>query len=78
VDSIPGLEYFALATDVIGNQMGGSSIKHVYANIFAGLYHGQLGRVIESHAYIANACTTLQNIMRPYVRTSGHTRHKVG
>jgi len=66
-DNIPGLEYFAIASDIIGNQLGGSSIDHVYANVFAGLFYGQLGRVIESHAYIAHASTILMNIMRPYV-----------
>lgn len=64
-DVIPGLEYFAIATDIIGNQLGGNTLNHVYASIFAGLYHGQLGRVIESHAYIAHGCTVLMNILRP-------------
>jgi len=64
-DSIPGLEYMAIATDIIGNQLGGQLMYHVYANLFAGLFHGQLGRVIESHSYIAQACTTLMNILRP-------------
>ncbi|MBE3043316.1 hypothetical protein IMZ48_12245 [Candidatus Bathyarchaeota archaeon] len=64
-DVIPGLEYFAIATDIIGNQIGGNSLNHVYASIFAGLYHGQLGRVIESHAYIGHGCTVLWNILRP-------------
>ena len=64
-DVIPGLEYFAIATDIIGNQLGGNTMNHVYAGIFAGLFHGQLGRVIESHAYIAHACNVLMNIMRP-------------
>lgn len=64
-DVIPGLEYFAIATDIIGNQMGGNTLNHVYASIFAGLYQGQLGRVIESHAYIAHGCTVLMNVLRP-------------
>lgn len=64
-DTIPGLEYFAIATDIIGNQLGGNTMNHVYAGIFAGLFHGQLGRVVESHAYIAHACNVLMNILRP-------------
>ena len=64
-DVIPGLEYFAIATDIIGNEIGGNSLNHVYASIFAGLYHGQLGRVIESHAYIGQGCAVLWNIIRP-------------
>lgn len=66
LDVIPGLAYFALATDVLGNQLAGNSLQHVHANILAGLYHGQLGRVMESHGYIAAACRSLQVILRPY------------
>ncbi|KAG4427655.1 hypothetical protein IFR05_016861, partial [Cadophora sp. M221] len=65
IDVIPGLAYHALATDVIGNQVAGNSLQHVHANILAGLYHGQLARVMESHAYIAAACRGLQVILRP-------------
>jgi hypothetical protein len=65
LDVIPGLFYFALATDIIGNQLGGNSLQHVHVNILAGLYHGQLGRVLESHAYIHQACRALQVILRP-------------
>jgi hypothetical protein len=65
LDIIPGLFYFALASDIIGNQLGGNSLQHVHVNILAGLYHGQLGRVLESHAYIHQACRALQVILRP-------------
>ncbi|KUJ11887.1 uncharacterized protein LY89DRAFT_593488 [Mollisia scopiformis] len=67
LDIIPGLSYFALATDVLGNQLAGNSLQHVHANILAGLYHGQLGRVMESHGYIAAACRSLQIILRPKI-----------
>lgn len=65
LDLIPSLSYFALATDILGNQNGGNSLQHVHANILAGLYHGQLGRVLESHSFIHNACRALQHILRP-------------
>jgi hypothetical protein len=65
LDVLPGLPYFAIATDIIGNQLGGNSLQHVHANILAGLYHGQLGRVLESHTYIHSACRGLQAILRP-------------
>jgi hypothetical protein len=65
LDVIPGLAYFAFATDIIGNQLGGNSLQHVHTNILAGLYHGQLARVMESHAYIHQACRSLQVILRP-------------
>jgi len=67
LDVIPGLAYFAYATDIIGNQLGGNSLQHVHVNILAGLYHGQLARVMESHAYIHQACRGLQVILRPQV-----------
>ena len=63
---IPGLEYFAFATDILGNHQGAyNHIKDVYANIFACLYHGQLGRPMESFAFIHRASHKLQVIMRP-------------
>jgi len=65
LDFIPGLTYFAFATDIIGNQAGGNSLQHVHANILASLYHGQLCRPLESHAYLHQACRSLQVILRP-------------
>ncbi|KAK3175613.1 hypothetical protein K4F52_010117 [Lecanicillium sp. MT-2017a] len=63
---IPGLEYFAFATDILGNHTGSyNSMKNVYANIFAGLYQGQLARPLESFAYIHQAGHKLQVAMRP-------------
>lgn len=63
MDVIPGLAYFAAATDIIGNQLGGNTLRHVQVNILAGLYHSQLARVSESHAYIHEACRALQVIL---------------
>jgi hypothetical protein len=65
LDVIPGLDYFATATDILGGQLAGTTLKHVYANILAGLYYGQLGRVIESYTHIQLAGHTLQKKMRP-------------
>ncbi|TVY84323.1 hypothetical protein LSUE1_G000989 [Lachnellula suecica] len=65
LDVIPGLAYFVYVTDIIGNQLGGNSLQHVHCNILAGLYHGQLARVMESHSYIHQACRGLQVILRP-------------
>ncbi|KAI0845980.1 hypothetical protein F5Y00DRAFT_254929 [Daldinia vernicosa] len=65
LDVIPGLEYFALAMDIMGSHMGGFNLKHVYVHILAGLYYGQLGRVLESWSYISLASRNLQVILRP-------------
>lgn len=64
--AIPGLEYFAFATDILGNHAGAyKNMKNIYALIFAGLYHGQLARPMESFAFIHQASHKLQVIMRP-------------
>ncbi|KAI1211583.1 uncharacterized protein F4807DRAFT_473035 [Annulohypoxylon truncatum] len=65
LDVIPGLEYFALAMDIMGSHMGGFNLKHIYVHILAGLYYGQLGRVLESWSYISLASRNLQVILRP-------------
>ncbi|KAI6784471.1 uncharacterized protein J7T54_006516 [Emericellopsis cladophorae] len=65
-DMIPGLEYFAYASDILGNFNGAyNSMDEVYANIFAGLYYGQLNRPLESFSFIHRAGHKLQVIMRP-------------
>ncbi|KAL3424024.1 hypothetical protein PVAG01_03305 [Phlyctema vagabunda] len=64
LDLIPGLQYFAMATDIIGNQLSGNTLQHVHTNILASLYHGQLGRVIESWGFLCNASRALRVIIR--------------
>jgi hypothetical protein len=65
-DVIPGLEYFAYATDILGNQLGAyNNMKNVYANIFASLYYGQLERSMQSYAHINIASNKLLVILRP-------------
>lgn len=65
LDTIPGLDYFGLALDIFGSHIGGHSLRHVHVALFLGLYHGQLGRVLESWSYIALAGRTLQVVLRP-------------
>ena len=60
VDVIPGLAYYAYATEILGTLLGGNELAHVQAGILAGLYAGQLGRVLESWKWINWACTTCQ------------------
>lgn len=63
-DVIPGLEYLANATDIMGNQNGSLTLRHVQTNIFIGLYYGQLGYPIQSVKYIGDAGFALQILMR--------------
>ncbi|KAI2640071.1 hypothetical protein GGS21DRAFT_504950 [Xylaria nigripes] len=65
IDVIPGLEYFALASDMMGGDYGSFGLKHVYVHILAGLYHGQLGRVMESWEHITTASRKLQVELQP-------------
>jgi len=64
-DSIPGLDYAAIATDILGNHVGGKTLKHVWAYLLAGLYFGQLERPLTSGEYIVNAGRTMISILRP-------------
>ncbi|EJP61592.1 C6 zinc finger domain-containing protein [Beauveria bassiana ARSEF 2860] len=65
-ENIPGLEYFAFATDILGNHHESyNNMKNVYAYIFAGLFQGQLGRPLESLSFIQKASHKLQVIMKP-------------
>ena len=61
---IPGLDYFAWATKILGGQLAGTGINYVHANLLAGLYHGQLGRPVESARYINRASHGLQSMLQ--------------
>lgn len=65
LDVIPGLEYFGMAADILGSHLGSFTLRNVYVALFLGLYHGQLGRVLESWSYIALAGRQLQVVLRP-------------
>lgn len=62
---IPGLEYFAYATDILGNQFGGYKLSHVQAHILASLYYAQLGRVVPSFRHIRFACAVIIDKLQP-------------
>ena len=64
LDVIPGLAYYAQATDILGNLTGSTSLVHVQCCILAGLYSGQLANSIESLGWIQNAARTLLVILR--------------
>jgi hypothetical protein len=60
MDVIPGLAYYATAASMLGEFPGGLDVSYIQANLLAGLYMGQLARVVASHAYISNACRACQ------------------
>ncbi|KAI9758858.1 MAG: hypothetical protein M1840_003741 [Geoglossum simile] len=64
VDVVPGLAYYALATEILGGLNGGNDLPHVQAGLLAGLYCGQIGRVLESWKWINSACIGCQVLLR--------------
>ncbi|KAF2402514.1 hypothetical protein EJ06DRAFT_343294 [Trichodelitschia bisporula] len=63
VDKIPGLAYFASALHILSTIIAGTDIIHAQAFLLAGLYYGQLGKVMESWTWISNA-SRVTNILR--------------
>ena len=55
LDVIPGLAYYAQATDILGNMTGSHDITYVQCCILAGLYAGQLANAVESLVWIQSA-----------------------
>lgn len=72
MDVMPGLAYFAKAADILGELPGGSDVSHIQANLLAGLYMGQLARILPSYFYINKACNAAQILIEstPYVRST--------
>lgn len=64
VDVIPGLAYYAAATDIMGNCHGGNDLSHVQANLLAALYAGQLARAFESWTWIHSASRACRYLLR--------------
>jgi hypothetical protein len=52
VELYPGLAYFAHASNILGEHLGGNTVMHAQAFLLAGIYYGQLGRVTESWSWI--------------------------
>jgi hypothetical protein len=65
IEVIPGLAYYAYATDILGNVQGGNDLPHVQACLLAGLFAGQLAHGFASHAWINQACRACQVLIRP-------------
>ncbi|KAA6413467.1 MAG: hypothetical protein FRX48_03213 [Lasallia pustulata] len=63
-DQVPGLAYFAQATDILGNLHAGNELPHVQAFLLAGLYAGQLACTIESWSWIFTACRACRILVR--------------
>ena len=55
VDVIPGLAYYAQATDILGNLAGLHDLTYAQCCLLAGLYAGQLANTLESLTWIQMA-----------------------
>lgn len=75
VDILPGMGYFAYATDILGNQQGGNTISHAQAFLLVGLYLSQFARVLESWSWIYNACRIVLVLVKAnYQKLNKHWR----
>jgi hypothetical protein len=64
IDILPGMEYFAHATDILGNHLAGNTLAHAHATILASLYLSQFARVIESWNWVDNACRIITVLVK--------------
>jgi hypothetical protein len=64
VDVIPGLSYYAYATQILGALQGANCLPHVQAALLAGLYAGQLAHPFQSHGWIYQAARACQVLIR--------------
>ena len=74
MDVIPGLSYFAIAADILGELPGGVDVSHIQANLLAALYMGQLARILPSHYYVSVACRACQVLIESSDYKSGNMR----
>ena len=64
LDVVPGLSYYAPATDILGNLHGSNDLAHVQAYLLAGLFMGQMARTFESFNWISSACRACRFLVR--------------
>ena len=64
IDILPGLAYYAPATDILGNLHGSNDLAHVQAYLLAGIYIGQFARTFESFKWISSACVACRFLVR--------------
>ena len=74
MDVTPGLSYFAIAADILGELPGGVDVSHIQANLLAALYMGQLARILPSHHYVSVACRACQILIESSEYKSGDMR----
>ncbi|KAK5115511.1 hypothetical protein LTR62_001170 [Meristemomyces frigidus] len=66
LDIIPGLAYYAKATEILGDQADGNDLVHAQMFLLAGLYKGQLARVKESMSWLTMAGRAVLSLLDRY------------
>ncbi|KAE8397232.1 hypothetical protein BDV37DRAFT_292333 [Aspergillus pseudonomiae] len=64
LDYIPGLAFYAYATQILGSLQGANGLPHIQAALLAGLYAGQLAHPFQSHGWIYQASRACQVLVR--------------
>jgi hypothetical protein len=64
IDVIPGMPYFAYAMSIMGTLAGSNELENIQAGLLAGLYWGQLARVLDSWKWISWASMGCQILIR--------------
>lgn len=65
MDVVPGMAYYAIASDILGNLQGGNDLLHAQACLLAALYTGQLAHPFDSHGWISQAARACLVLVRP-------------
>ena len=66
LDRIPGLAYYAKATEILGEHCDGNDLVHAQMFLLAGLYKGQLARVKESMNWYSMAGRAIMHLLDSY------------
>ena len=67
VDVIPGLAYYAQASDILGNLIGYHELVNAQCCLLAGLYTGQLANALDSLTWIQAASRICRFLVKEYV-----------
>lgn len=67
IDVIPGLAFYAYATQILGSIQGSNGLLHIQAALLAGLYTGQLAHPSQSHGWFHQASRACEVQIRSYV-----------
>lgn len=66
-ERVPGAAYFSAATTILGNVMGSNEIPHAQAFLLAGLYYGQIGRIMDSWQWIFRGYNAVHAMGKPFM-----------